>query len=150
MSREELDIANRCHLIMVDARGPSAAKPPPGQLLHEHVGTHPTIMEQVMSSKAFVMDIGMQLKAQWPKEPLAEHDAIGVIVFCQSGKHRSVAWSYLIQALALAEGYNGKVSQVAMSVGGMCHQEHCNMCSMPTPHSIFTQAIVKLSKVGHD
>lgn len=142
---EEQRVADMCHMVIVDARGPSWAKPPPEELILGHVGTHPEILQQVVDSEAFIMDIGRQLRDQWPMVPGTP--AIGVLVFCKSGKHRSVAWSYLIQALVLSEGYHCRVSQTAMNFAGTCGQTGCPSCEMATPHSIMNQAIVRLSMV---
>jgi len=141
---EERQVADMCHMVIVDARGPTSAKPIHGNLLLGHVGTHPEILQQVLDSEEFITDIGRQLRDQWPQDP--DTSAIGVLVFCKSGKHRSVAWSYLIQALMCSYGYHSRVSQAAMNVSGTCAQR-CQACQMPTPHSIMTQAIVKLSMV---
>ncbi len=73
--------------------------------------------------------------------------AIGILVFCQSGKHRSVAWAYLIQVMLLSMGYHCRVSQAAMNTADTCGQYQCEECSRPIVHSIMNQAIVKLSMV---
>ena len=73
---------------------------------------------------------------------------IGILVYCKAGKHRSVAWAYLIQALLLAEGYVVRVSQKAMNVDDTCGQVTCEPCTTAPSHSILVQASVKLSQVG--
>lgn len=142
----ELNVADRCHMVIVDARGPMGQEHF-DSTLQDHVGTHPDMIEQLLSIPELAIMIGRQLAANWPKVPLAEDDAIGVLVFSQSGRHRSVAWSYLIQALTLAEGYNASVSQSVMSVSGVVHQANCHDCSSVVSHSLLTKAIVNLSLV---
>ena len=144
LTMNEQEIMDASHMIVVDARGPSSAKPAQEDMRFGHVGTHPEIMQQVLASEEFVIDIGRQLRDQWPKDP--DTMAIGVLVFCKSGKHRSVAWSNLIQTLLLSYGYDCRVSQTAMNFTGTCGQR-CGACTMDTPLSIMAQAIVKLSLV---
>jgi hypothetical protein len=147
LDQDSVEMANMCHIVVVDACGPPEDNPAHDRLLSEHVGTHPAIMEQVLSSDVFINDIGQQLRAQWPKQPMDQDHAIGVIVFCHSGKHRSVAWSYLIHALMMSLGYDCIVSQTAMNIGGKHHQAHCAECKQGAPHHILNKAIVKLSLV---
>jgi hypothetical protein len=146
LDNEEQAVANAGDMIVVDARGPPSAKPPWGQRLLGHFGTHPVIMQQVLDSKDFIADIGNQLRAQWPRRPMSKDGlGIGILVFCQSGRHRSVAWTYLIQVMLRSMGYHCKASQAAMNREGACGQ--CEECSRPISHSIMNQAIVKLSIV---
>ena len=57
-------------------------------MLHGHVGSHPVVLQQVLESDMFIEDIAHQLRDQWPTRPMSEQGkAIGIIVFCQSGKH---------------------------------------------------------------
>ena len=71
------------------------------------------------------------------------------LIFDHFGNFQSVAWSYLILALVLSEGYNGRVSEAAMSPAGMAYQGHCRACMTPLSHKILTKAIVALSLVPH-
>ena len=81
LNSEEAAILAKSHIVIVDARGPQVAKPPWEQMLQDHCGTHPRIMEQVMVHSELIADIGRQLDAQWPKQGMALQDDIGVIVF---------------------------------------------------------------------
>lgn len=148
LPEDERNTANLSSMVIVDARGPTSAKPPRDQMLFHHVGTHPTIMQQALDSNEFIQDIGRQVESQWPKRTMnSDQGHIGICVFCQSGKHRSVAWAYLLQALLLSYGYNAIVSQTAMNLDNTCGQGPCEFCMAATPHSILNQAIVKLSLV---
>ena len=135
-------------MVILDARGPICEQPVFDPSLLDHVGSHPAMLDQLLANHEFIVDIGQQLAAQWPRQ-LVEDVDIGVIVFDHSGEHQSVAWSYLILALVLSERYNGRVSEAAMSAAGMAHQGHCRACMTPLSHTIMTKAIVALSLVPH-
>ena len=149
MDPKEAAVFDTCKMVIVDGRGPSEAKPAREDMLHEHCGTHPVILDQVLAHETFIASIGHQLHAQWPNDKgmAAEKADIGVVVFCQSGKHRSVAWAHLIQALVLSEGYNAKVHNTAMNPAAISHQAHCNGCLQVTPHGTLNKAIIGLSMV---
>ena len=149
LDEEERDIVDQSIMLMVDARGPREAKPPPEEMLHDHVGTHPAIMQQMLDHDSFILDVGHQLENNWPVMVMnSAQRPIGILLYCRAGKHRSVAWAYLIQALLLAEGYVVRVSQKAMNVDDTCGQVTCEPCTTASFHSILVQAIVKLSQVG--
>ena len=144
---QEIDLANMSSMVIVDARGPPGFKLPRANLAH--VGTHPAITQRALDSPQFIEDIGRQLESQWPKRTMNSdegHD-IGILVFCHSGKHLSVAWSYLLQALLMSYGYRAFVFQTAMNMENTCGQGPCECCSVATPHSILNKAVVKLSQV---
>jgi hypothetical protein len=143
-----LAVVKASEFIMVDARGPAATKPPREEMLPGHVGTHPVIVRQVLEHQEFINDIGRQLRDQWPRRPMHEWGrSIAILVFCQSGKHRSVAWSYLIHAFLVSMGYCVTVHQDVMNFEGTCGMYNCAECAMPIRHSAMHQAIVKLSNV---
>jgi hypothetical protein len=101
-----------------------------------------------LDSDPFVTHIGQQLESQWPKRAMnSDQGHIGVLVFCYSGKHKSVAWAYLLQAFLLSYGYRATVSISAINMANTCDLGECEACTPPTPHSILNQAIVKLSLV---
>jgi len=148
LDEEEKDLASHSSMVIVDARGPPGVKVPKDSLLLGHVGTHPAIMQEAVDSPQLMLDIGQQLESQWPKRTMNSRQGhIGILVFCQSGKHKSVAWAFLLQALLLSYGYRAIVSQTAMNLDNTCGQDPCAECLAPTPHSILNQAIVRLSLV---
>ena len=143
---DQRKLVEGCTMVIVDAQGPPAMELFDATL-RDHCGTHPDILEQLLANAEFTNGIGRQLAAQWPKVPLAQDEAIGVLVFSKSGMHRSVAWSYLIWALMLGEGCSASVFKSVMSRAGEVHQHNCTLCSMGLTQSLLTKAIVNLSLV---
>jgi hypothetical protein len=145
LDMEERVVAEESIMVVVDAEGPPSATP--DELPQGHVGTHMDILQQVLAEDAIITDIGHQLEAKWPKRVMnSGQGSIGVLVFDKWGRHRSVAWAYLIQVLLLSQGYNAMVSQTAINLEGTCGQL-CDVCRAPIHHSLMTKAIVKLSMV---
>ena len=101
---DQREIVSRSFIVIVDARGPPAQAHAVDPMLQDHIGTHPDIMGAILDDDELTIEIARQLMDQWPDLPLHEFDAITVIVYSDLGRHRSVAWSYLIQALLLSDG----------------------------------------------
>ena len=142
--------AEQSQMVMVDARGPSEAKPSSDQMVPCHVGTHPVILQQVLYHRGSIEAIGHQLKTHWPMRVMGSGQGpIGILVYGKSGKHRSVAWASLLNVFLLSLGYRVCLDLSTMNQEGTCDMAQCPECQEPLTHSVMNQAIVGLSMVGH-
>ena len=144
---DERKVAEVSTMVIVDANGPAEAKPSSDNIVTGHCGTHPVILQQMLDFKSFSEHICCQLEAQWPKRIMnSAQDAIAILVYSTAGRHRSVAWSYLIQVFLLAKGYHVHVSEAAVNQEGI-RGPQCSECHGPMAHSVLNQAIAMLSSV---
>ena len=77
LSHDEAITAAGCYMVILDARGPICEQPAFDPALLDHVGSHPAMLEQLLANHEFIVDIGQQLAAQWPRQ-LVEGVDIGV------------------------------------------------------------------------
>ena len=137
------------HMVMVDARGPSTAKPSSDHMVRGHVGTYPVISQQVLDSRPFIEADGHQLETQWPMRAMGKGQRpIGMLMYGKSGKHRSVAWASLIHVFFLSMGYRLGTDLSAMNQEDTCDPTQCPDRSEPMTHNDMNHAIVGLSMVS--
>ena len=109
----------------------SAFRDPAGSALRNHWGVHPTTLSKILSHREFpglLLDLVERVTRFANRDPQAKI-LIGFI--CMKARHRSVACSYLMQAIhtALNCSVNTRTTALASRGRHLCNRDTCPGCS---------------------
>jgi hypothetical protein len=133
------EVTPRSPWVFLDARGPKIFMASPEPDLEGHVGTHPAMLQHVLSP-LLARNFAMQLLRRWPE---SGQEPIVVVVYGNDGRHMAVAWSHWLHALLAIMDYRPMVILGAADFRNTCGQTSCPSCDQPPQTSMLFEAMAR-------
>lgn len=118
-------------LVAMNVLGNPRDDPALADRFYKHLGSNPAIMNQATTNpsqkRAVVQAMTEFLKQPGTQESMKKGRSWYMLVMCRSGRHRSQAWAYLLQAWLRSHGWRSRVLLGATS-NTTCRAMNCVLC----------------------